>query len=244
MRLSKQLVLMGLAVAFAGRVQAGTYSITDNTFSNWNYQTTLATNGGTASAQVISGSPNYVKASDGNPSGASAGAFVDKNTSTDDVIAGASYSFSIDMKLDPATANNGSGFGTGTGQQIRLTVEQNGVFYDKFMQRPDPGTADYHTYTFTGTLSASDFSNVANGSLHPNFSGGVTTYFGFGWYNGGAPNFYIRDYTNYSLTLTSDQINPSPVPEPSTLVSSTIAALGGLGAYFRRRLMARNKAAE
>jgi hypothetical protein len=196
------------------------------------YVTAQATGGPTGGPSVIAG--------EGGP-GADFGFDIYQGLSTTDNIEGASFTFTIDAKIDADSQ-------AGVNQQILLAVEQNGIAYAYYLGRPPTdGTAGtetstgYTTETYTVTLTAANFTELDQPlGANPNFTNGTATYFGFGFGNNSAAKYYIRDYANLGVDVTPAAV---PTPEPSSIVTCVMALLSTVGYQLRRRFRNRRNAA-
>jgi hypothetical protein len=124
-------------------------------------------------------------------------------------------------------------------------VEQNSTVYEERLDITS-FPHNWDTLDFTGTFTSIVFTRLTgSGPDHPDFSGGVPTFFGFAASNFASGGPLVQDYDNFRLDSDALQILQSPpctVPEPGSflLVMVGVAYLGwtASGRQTRRNIVA------
>jgi hypothetical protein len=218
-------LLVLVAVFIAGSpVGSHADSIFDGDFSSWSFANTDTAPGNTATVTR--------EGTGGNP-----GARLNINTITGDTV----YGTGIKTDYSTSVALSGQSFtlaldvldgpgARGQGQGIQLLVEQNSTIYGEYLGVTfDPLV--WTTRTFSGAFTEALFDKVSGpGAASPDFSGGVTTFFGFA---GG--NSRSGDITLYYDNFQLESAALTPVPEPSMGILVGITGLIGLGGTLWRR---------
>ncbi len=204
--------------------------ISDGDFSNWTFSSFHA---GTAAATVTR-----------EPSGGNPGARLNITTVTnvtdaafgtaikDDFSTNAPLSGPFTLSLDVLSGPGGFG----QGQAIELLVEQGGTVYGASLGVTGWPFNTFTTISFNGTFDPTMFTRVIGaGPLTPDFSGGVTTHFGFAGGNLKS-NTLTQYYDNFSLDVPGLETPANaPVMSGAALVAlAMMIALIGVRAVVRR----------
>lgn len=169
--------------------------VVDGDFSHWTFSILVDQPGDViVTREPAGGNPDsHLRiATNPNPSGEARGLAIFEGYTTTDPLLGTDFVLSFDARNHPV-----SGFRS---QGVLLLIRQGDSIYEVIVSTITAPDNAWTTLTFPGVFDPLLFTKLSgSGPAHPDFSGGVLTYVGFGAGNGAIG--VTLDYDNFSLQI-------------------------------------------